>query len=504
MDGMIPGPDLITRDGGPLRASATLRDKVAIFSDGRCLVSPAHARDLDVLSVIALARRLGIETRPPEFVDLGSLRGVYGGTGGAEAKAARDDTMMQREVQDLLRRAAQARASDIHLLIDGDAASVRIRVDGELRPLDGGGHGRQLSWRADHGRQVCMTAYAMAAEGGTADASYDPFGFQAGRMMTGLPEGVQAVRLQFNPVGFSGRHLVMRLLYAAQAVGRTLTDLGFSDDQASQLEAFTDVPAGLVVVSGPTGSGKTTTLERLMRRIVETHPGDAVLSVEDPPEYLIPGVVQLPVANLHNDEDRDDAYQEAIAAALRSDPDRIMIGEVRTRATARHAFEAAMTGHPVLTTVHANDALGIVPRLLDIGVEPFKLRDPSLVIGLVAQRLVRRLCPECRRPAGAADLPAGMATRLGPAIVERPFWLPGPGCPRCRLGYRGRTVVAELIRPDHALLDLLVEGKRHRALDYWLSTLGGKPFSHQVARAIAQGTLDPIQAESQFGRLSGS
>ncbi|MTJ79754.1 MAG: hypothetical protein F8N37_01845 [Telmatospirillum sp.] len=510
MRALTSGPDVLTRDGGPVRASPTLRDKVAILSDGRCLVSRKHADDVDVLGVIALARRMGVRTRDPEFVDLGSLRSVYcGETGRAgtgremQEGGGPDDTAMQREVQDLLARAAQAQASDIHVVVEGEAAGVRIRVDGDLRPLDGGANGAPVHWRAEHGRQICMTAYAMAAEGGTADASYDPFSFQAGRIMTGLPDGIQAVRLQFNPVGYSGRHLVMRLLYSGHAAGSSLDELGFSAAQVADLAAIADRQTGLLVISGPTGSGKTTTLERMMRRIVARYPGESILSVEDPPEYRIPGVIQLPVANMRSDNDRDNAYTEAIAAALRSDPDRIMIGEVRTRAAAHHAFEAAMTGHQVLTTVHANDALGIITRLLDIGVEPYKLRDPSLVTGLVAQRLIRRLCPLCRRPASSCDatVPADLAERLRALLPTDRFWLPGDGCSSCRNGYVGRTVVAETVRPDATLLALLCDGQRQDAFRHWIAELDGRPFLDHAAAKIAAGEIDPLQAEYRLGKL---
>lgn len=499
--------ELITRDGGPIRASDALRDKVAIFADGRCLVSRAHSEDVDVISLIALARRLGVPTQAPEFVDLGSLRSFYSGGApmGSWASASgllHDDTTMQREVQGLLSRAAALQASDIHIVVDADSASVRVRVDGDLRAMPGGA-GASVQWRAEHGRQICMTAYAMAAEGGTADANYDPFSYQAGRIMTGLPTGVQAVRLQFNPVGYSGRHLVMRLLYAGHGVGHSIGDLGYSAEHLDALADMTDRQSGIVVISGPTGSGKTTTLERLMRRIVERNPGESVLSVEDPPEYRIPGVVQLPVSNMRNDGDRDEAYTEAIAAALRSDPDRIMIGEIRTKAAAHHAFEAAMTGHQVLTTVHANDALGIVTRLMDIGVEPYKLRDASLLRGLVAQRLVRRLCRTCRRcqDIDHAGLPAATAARLRPLLGDRPVWRPGDGCAHCRDGYDGRTVVAEIIRPDQTLLDFLCVGERQAARRYWLGQLQGKGFSHHAVEKIAAGVVDPLQAEYRLGRL---
>jgi type II secretory ATPase GspE/PulE/Tfp pilus assembly ATPase PilB-like protein len=207
---------------------------------------------------------------------------------------------------------------------------------------------------------------------------------------------------------------------------------------------------------------------------------------------------------MRNDEDRDAAYTEAIAAALRSDPDRIMIGEVRTRAAAHHAFEAAMTGHQVLTTVHANDSLGIVPRLMDLGVESYKLRDSSLVCGLVAQRLVRRLCSHCRRQLSvtAAYLPLDMVMRIQAILKDRPIWMPGAGCKDCRHGYDGRTVIAEIIRPDQKLLDLLCGGERQAAQRYWSATLGGKTFFHHVFEKIAEGVIDPVQAEYKIGKIS--
>ena len=498
--------DLLTREGGPIRASDTLRDKLAIFSNGRCLVSHSNADDVDVVSLIALADRLGFKTGAVEYVDLGSLRSLYSAhrdrwtVGGMPA---RDDTAMQREVQELILRAKRLDASDIHVVVDGSRATVRFRVDGEMIPAPGGADGKPVQWQAEHGRQICMTAYAMAAEGGTADANYDPFGYQAGRVVTGLPEGIQAVRLQFNPVGYSGRHLVMRLLYAGHAVGEDIIDLGFSCGHEAMLAEFTQSQSGLVIISGPTGSGKTTTLERLMRGIVRSYPGESLLSVEDPPEYRIPGVVQLPVSNLRNDDDRGSAYADAIAAALRSDPDRIMIGEVRTPAAAHYAFEAAMTGHQVLTTLHANDALGIVPRFLDIGVEAYKLRDSSLVRGLLAQRLLKRLCPHCRRQVDPRDcgLAGGSLARLRAVLGDGPVWLPGPGCADCRQGYAGRTVVAEVVQPDEHLLDLLCSGHRQAAIDYWKGPLDGQDFSDHALEKLRQGVVDPRQVEYRIGKL---
>jgi type II secretory ATPase GspE/PulE/Tfp pilus assembly ATPase PilB-like protein len=180
-----------------------------------------------------------------------------------------------------------------------------------------------------------------------------------------------------------------------------------------------------------------------------------------------------------------------------------MIGEIRTRATAHYAFEAAMTGHQVLTTVHANDALGIVPRLMDIGVETYKLRDFSLVCGLVAQRLIRRLCQKCRLPLRpkVAGLRPELASYLEAALPDQVIWLRGAGCPDCRDGFDGRTVIAELVRPDQHLLELLCAGERQSAWEYWTGQLAGKPFRHHALQKIGAGIVDPRQIEAKLCRL---
>jgi len=238
-----------------------------------------------------------------------------------------------------------------------------------------------------------------------------------------------------------------------------------------------------------------------MRLIVGRNPGECVLSVEDPPEYKLPGVIQLPVSNLRSDEDRDVAYADAVAAALRSDPDRIMIGEVRTRATAHHAFKAAMTGHQVLTTLHANDALGVVPRFRDIGVDSYKLRDPSLVRAVLMQRLLKRLCPRCRRAVDPcrAGLSRDLARRLTGFLQGRPVFLPGPGCgAACRQGFVGRTVVAELILPDQKLLSLLCTGERQAAEKHWKERLGGLSMLDNAILKIGDGHIDPLQIDNKI------
>jgi type II secretory ATPase GspE/PulE/Tfp pilus assembly ATPase PilB-like protein len=334
-----------------------------------------------------------------------------------------------------------------------------------------------------------------------ADASYEQFAYQGARISNGLPEGLQAVRLQFNPVGFDGRQLIIRLLYSKQSAGSSLPELGFDKGHMEYLDYVSKISVGCFIVCGPTGSGKSTTLERMLSGMVKSHPGDHFLSVEDPPEYLIPGVVQLPVSNARTDEERAEAFSEAIAASLRSDPDKIMIGEIRTKASAQLALRAALTGHAVFTTLHSNDAMGILTRLKDIGIEDYMLKDSSLIKGMLAQRLVRKLCPHCRKPATLGDLPNGLDRRLQALERVGEVYVQGPGCDHCRDGFQGRTVVAEIIMPDEQLLDLIVSGRRIEAFQYWKEKLGGRTLLDHAVDKIFQGVLDPREVEHKVGRI---
>ncbi|OFW84169.1 MAG: hypothetical protein A2018_06600 [Alphaproteobacteria bacterium GWF2_58_20] len=488
--------ELLTAQDGLLRTPPALREKIAIFKSGLCLVARTHAEDHDVISAIALARRLGHHIYPPQYVDLGAIRAVYAEAAEAakpKEAAGASDTEMKKEVLDILRQASEAGTSDVHLVVERGQTMVWFRRDGERTPIIA------HPWPASHGHQICRAAYAMAD---VADASYEQFAYQAARISTGLPEGIQAIRLQFNPVGTDGRQLVMRLLYNKQSAGDNFEDLGFFPEQIEELALLRSFAVGIVCISGPTGSGKSTTLERMMRALVKENPGDHILTVEDPPEYVIPGVVQLPVSNAHTDEQRAVAYAEAIAAAMRSDPDRMMIGEVRTKASADLAYRSALTGHAVYTTVHANDAISIIPRFLDIGIEPYLLRDPGIVRGLTAQRLIRKICPACRKKVAAgSDLPGDLAARLKKRLPDAEIYTAGPGCDKCREGFKGRTVCAEIIMPDDKILELLTTGRKMDALRYWLDELHGKDMMHYALKLIAAGLVDPVEIDRKIGRI---
>ena len=372
-----------------------------------------------------------------------------------------------------------------------------------------------MQYNKEWGESFVRAAFASAD---ISDANYAQNEYQAaqklgrtplrgsgGRLV--LPRNVLGIRLQFNPIAFGSRYVVMRLLYAEDDVSAAadLGLLGFSKKETDLFYQMRAFPTGIVVVSGPTGSGKSTTLQRnmitmLQERNYETN----LITVEDPPEYPIPGARQMPVTNAMIEEAKEREFTKALSAALRSDPDSLMIGEIRTLSAADLAFRGALSGHNVWTTLHANNAPAILMRLKDIGVEDFKLQDPSIMKGMMAQRLFRKLCPSCRIKA-TENLKHPAVERLrkafGDDVLEQ-CYLRGPGCKECDFrGVNGRTVVAEFILPDATFLDLSVRGESKKALNYWINDLNGITLRESALERMLSGVIDVEEVERWTGFL---
>ncbi len=493
---------LLTADNGTIPLQDGQRRYVAALEDGTLLIAKAHRVTGPVSSAQALLQRSHYRPTKVLLVEMELVRKVYE----AEAKRngsveiMRDTAQMQRAVIELVKGAARERCSDIHIIVRRFEAEVRVRSDGVMMKL--------RDMHAAMAQDFCQAAFNMAD---ASDSSYKPYEYQGARitaLKSPLPDNVQAVRLQFNPLPDGGRYLIMRLLYAQKVQGDEDVDqLGYTQAQIKQIKRMRRKAYGINIISGPTGSGKSTTLQRaLTAGLRESNFEKNVITVEDPPEYEIFGAAQLPVVNAKTDEERREAFRQAITASLRSDPDIVMIGEIRDGASAGLAFQAAMTGHQVWASLHANDALSILDRMRDMGVELYRLSDHTLVTGLIGQRLVRKLCPKCKLSysegiaRGFLDEEQArfLCEAVGKERTEANVKFANPaGCDGCRSGYTGRTVVAEVILPDRRFMEYIAEGKKIQAHEYWLSSLQGVTMLENALIKCANGDVDPTEVEEK-------
>ena len=409
----------------------------------------------------------------------------------------------------LLVKAHEMEASDIHITNHGHYAQIDFRCLGMLQAYE-----RSLS--GEFAARVASVLYqTMGTQTGS---SYTPSKRQDGRIANRdfLPDGVFSVRIHTEPIQSAaakdgqGTFMALRLLYdATHATGTLdsrLTALGFLPEQIRIFEMLSE-RSGLVVISGPTGHGKTTLLSHTLEAMAEQWPQRNHMSIEDPPEYPLRGVKQIMVSSreLDSDEERDAAYTAAIAGAMRSDMDTGMVGEIRDRSAAQAAINAALTGHAIWTTVHATNALAIIPRFVEMGINLKSLCNPNVLSGLSYQRLIPKLCPECKRPLreNISTLPQPTFRRLtrllDPAALDG-VYVRGNGCDACRhRGVIGQTVAAEVIAMDWQLLQYLREDQAGQAYTYWLNDMHGLTHVAHALKLISEGMVDPYNAEERLG-----
>jgi general secretion pathway protein E len=361
--------------------------------------------------------------------------------------------------------AFEQRASDIHLEPKRDIGNIRFRIDGILHQV----------YQVPAIVMIAMTARIKLLGRMDVIEKRRP---QDGRIKTRTAGGQEIeLRLSTLPTAF-GEKLVMRI-FDPDVVVKTLPELGFPPDDAARWDALTQRPHGIILVTGPTGSGKTTTLYTTLKALATSEVN--VCTVEDPIEMVEPSFNQMQVQ-----PGIDLSFADGVKALMRQDPDIIMVGEIRDLATAEMAIQAALTGHLVLSTLHTNDAPSAVMRLLELGV-PYYLLEATL-IGIMAQRLVRTLCAECKAPDGevADDIWAGIGGAWNlpkPQQVYRPI-----GCPDCRqTGYRGRTGIYELLTVTEAFNELIQDETEIGVLRRQAIADGMKPLRIAGAYKIIEG-----------------
>jgi general secretion pathway protein E/type IV pilus assembly protein PilB len=376
---------------------------------------------------------------------------------------------MVRLIDALLADAVQRGASDIHFEPEAGFLRIRYRIDGVLRQV------RSLHknyWPAMVVRLKVVSNMNIAESRAPQD----------GRISLSLVGRQIDFRVAAQPT-LHGENIVLRILDRQKGLV-ALHKLGLTDDNLHQLKLMLARPEGIILVTGPTGSGKTTTLYSVLSHV--NTEGVNIMTMEDPVEYPMAMIRQSSI-----NESAKMGFADGIRSMMRQDPDVILVGEIRDHETAEMAFRAAMTGHQVFSTLHTNSAVGAIPRLLDIGVLPDIMA--GNIIGIVAQRLVRCLCPECKYASYAGELELqllGVDPEAKEVIIYQAV-----GCKVCeQQGYKGRTTVMELLRINADLEELIARRVSTRELLNKAIAGGFRPLADDACRRVLDGTtsLDEI------------
>lgn len=369
-----------------------------------------------------------IDTLPPVGVEPERVSVID--AGGKPSAALAGSSEGPNSVRLILQLASKTRATDVHVEPKRETYNIRMRIDGQMVQIV------ELPHRVGElFFGLIKTACQMRVAGHNS--------VQEGHFSAMYPDRRVEFRVSFTP-SVHGQKLVLRVL-DERGIPKSLAEMGLVQYMIDRVERVCMQDHGLLLVCGPTGSGKTTTLYNALRKVDrETR---NVITIEDPVEYQLEGVTQIPI-----DDHKGNSFGSMLRSVLRQDPDVILVGEIRDEETARTAMQAAMTGHVVFTTLHAKDTVTAVFRLLDLKVEPYLVANALDLV--LAQRLVRVLCEHCKHPIPIAP---GVATRLGKHIQGKDQMLAATGCNRClRTGYRGRRAIFELLEFNDELRDVVL------------------------------------------------
>ncbi len=497
---------LLTVTGAEFELPRDTQNLVAYFSGGELIISRTHRYDGRVLAFLDLLRAKNRKMREPFYSDLALISNIYKSyenkLGGVVRSRQDFDNQMQKDFVDIIAKAAAQKVSDVHIEV-ADQTTIFFRIDGSMQPV--------MEYNSQWGESFVRAAFASSD---MSNANYAQNEYQSaqkdgrtplrGTKDLYLPSGILGVRMQFNPIAFGSRYVVMRLLYDNPSEG-IKTEQEFGPYEQRLLTRMRSFPTGLVIVAGPTSSGKSTTLVRNMSMMLRERNYEInMITVENPVEQKIFGARQMPVVNTTNEEQREEKYVEALAAALRSDPDTLMVGEIRTLAAAQLTVRGALSGHNVWTTLHANSAMAALTRLLDLGIEPFKLKEETLMRGLISMRLFKKVCPYCREP--LANHPErGAYKRVIDAYGEvglAQVYQRGPGCSHCNgTGNIGRIKAGEIIITNSEFLQLALAGETDKAVAYWLEEMDGRTLKEAATSLMLQGIISVDELERWVGQL---
>ena len=493
----LPNEDIEDEAIRSLPSRFVYRNHLAPIScrEGKLKVATSDPFDLYIFDEIKLLTNLEVSPvlAPKDEIDK-IIKDHYGVGGDTVEEMAGDEELAisgsEDDSQDLLQMAQEAsviklvneiileaineRASDIHIEPFERTLSIRYRIDGVLQEA-------AMPPQINRFKAAIISRVKILSNMNIAERRLP----QDGRIKFSVGSRQVDVRVSVIPMIF-GEGVVMRILDKTTVL-YSLTELGLDEETFDQFKTLIVKPHGIFLVTGPTGSGKTTTLYAALNAIVGSE--KKVITTEDPVEYNLDGVNQIPV-----DHKVGMSFAMGLRAILRHDPDVVMIGEIRDLETAQAATQASLTGHLVLSTLHTNDAASAATRLIDMGVEPFLVS--STLSGVMAQRLVRVICPSCKKEVNLkkAGLPKNLKWPKGGKVYK------GVGCRACRNGgYRGRTGLYELLMMNEELGEQIIErvpasalvrtgqanGMRMLSEDGWLKVRKGITTPDEVMRVTA-------------------
>lgn len=459
---------------------------------GRLYVSSEHRASPAVQSEIARTMRK-LPELDIQHVHLSELRRLQTGRAGKTSAGAWSPE--QIKVVDFMRRAGESHASDIHILIGAEnITAVVFRIHGDLE--------LQAELDVDEGMTLASTIVMSMCD--VAPQAFSESDEQDGRLRNEFVKalGLYAARYSAVPTE-SGLYVVLRVITDESEDIPSLDVLGYQPEQQKLIRRMLQRPEGIIITAGPTGSGKSKTMRTFCHMYVELTRGKRrLVTVEDPVEGKVKGAVQTTILADRNDsESVTRAWQRRLSAFKRLDPDAEVVGEIRDGWSARACISEGKSGSLVMSTLHANDAPGIIDRLTDtLDIPPGMVMDPQVVIGLIAQRLVQTLCPACKK---SWDDVRENLSEDDRELVETfcdtrtVAFRNHDGCraPGCWHGITGRKVIAEVIRPDARFMQLYREQGKLAARSYWVHHMGGITRGAHLMRYIAAGEVDPIDAD---------
>ncbi len=483
---LTPGPDAIAaldasaaHTYGVLPVSLQGRTLTVAISDplnAALLEDLRFTTGLDVKGVIADAELIKKKVREC-YGEEGSLHDAIAQAAkvaGGDAQTAAQSMPVVRLLNSILHQAIKDRASDIHFETFDDSFRIRYRVDGALYEIEA---------PPSHLAVPLVARIKVMSDLDIAETRMP----QDGRIELSIDGHPVDLRVATIP-GISGEGAVLRVLDRS-AVQLNLAALGLSPIEENVLRELTQLPHGIILITGPTGSGKTTTLYAMLSEAND--PAVKIITAEDPVEYDIDGIVQVPI-----NDDIGVTYARVLRTVLRQDPDKILIGEIRDQETGSVAVEASLTGHTVFATLHTNDAPSAVTRLVDIGVEPFLIS--ATLEAVIAQRLVRRVCSNCKSSFRPDE---ELLRELGPDArgLENATFYFGKGCEQCHhTGYRGRTGIFEIMKVDEPLRRAILSSNSTQDLRQAALASGMTTLRQSGLRALAEGrtTVEEVLRET--------